>query len=81
VAFLPNLTRNGNVLVISGTDMASTQAGGQFISGERWIQILRSKLGLAGEARFPYFEVLLKVEYPTARLPKFDIVAHRIPKV
>ena len=81
VAFLPNLTRNGTVLVISGTDMASTQAGGQFISGERWIQILRSKLGLAGAARFPYFEVLLKVEYPAARLPKFDIVAHRIPKV
>jgi hypothetical protein len=38
-------------------------------------------LGLAGEARFPYFEVLLKVEFPTARLPQFDIVAHRILKV
>lgn len=80
VAFLPNLTRNGNVLVISGTDMASTQAGGQFISSERWIRILRSRLGLTETARFPYFEVLLKVEFPVARAPVFNVIAHRTPK-
>ncbi|MDP2998454.1 MAG: hypothetical protein Q8N47_13285 [Bryobacterales bacterium] len=28
------VTRNGTVLVISGTDTASTQAGGQSIGGE-----------------------------------------------
>jgi hypothetical protein len=81
VAFLPNMTRSGHVLLISGTEMASTQAGGRFITSEHWIPRLRSRLGLASAARFPYFEVLLKVEFPVARASQFDIVAHRIPKI
>jgi hypothetical protein len=80
VAFLPNPTRTRNVLVISGTEMASSEAGGQFISSERWIQALRSALGLGGKGRFPYFEILLKVDFVTWNTPKFDIVAHRIPR-
>ncbi len=80
VAFLPTPSRNGSVLVISGTDMASTEAGGQFVSGERWVQALASALGLRGKARFPYFEILLKVDYITWNTPKFEIVAHRTTK-
>jgi hypothetical protein len=79
VAFLPNLTRRGNILVISGTNSASTEAGGEFVSSERWMQALCSTLGLSKQARFPYFEVLLKVELLQAANPKFDIVAHRVP--
>jgi hypothetical protein len=79
VAYIPMLTESGgNVLIISGTDMASTQAGGQFISSERWINLLRARLNLSGTARFPYFEVLLKVEYPIVRAPRFEIIAHRV---
>jgi hypothetical protein len=77
VAFLPNHSRSGNVLLVSGTDMASSEAGGQFISSERWIQDLCSALGLSPHARFPYFEVLLKVDYMTWNTPKFELVAHR----
>lgn len=81
VAFLPNPNRSGNVLIISGTDMASTQAGGRFVASERWVSTLRKRLRLAERALFPYFEVLLRVEFPTARAPAFDIVAHRIPNL
>ncbi len=77
VAFLPSPPRTGSVLVISGTDMASSEAGGQFVSSERWVRALSSTLGLSGKARFPYFEILLKVDYITWNTPKFDIVAHR----
>ena len=80
LAFLPSPTRTGNVLLISGTDMASSEAGGQFISSERWVQALGSALGLSLKARFPYFEVLLKVDYQTYNTPTFDMVAHRILK-
>ncbi len=80
VAFLPSPSRSGNVLLVSGTDMASSEAGGQFISSERWIQTLCSALGLSSKARFPYFEVLLKVDYMTWNTPKFELVAHRILK-
>jgi hypothetical protein len=57
--------------------MASSEAGGQFISSERWIQNLRSAFGLSPRSRFPYFEVLLKVDYMTWNTPKFELVAHR----
>ena len=80
VAFLPNQRGGGNVLLISGTEMASTEPGGQFISSERWIQDLRSALKLTGTARFPYFEVLLKVDYVTSDNPTFEIIAHRVVK-
>jgi hypothetical protein len=80
VAILPSHSRSGNVLLISGTDMASSEAGGQFISSERYIQILSSALGLSPLARFPYFEVLLKVDYMTWNTPKFELVAHRTLK-
>jgi hypothetical protein len=79
LAFLPNQARNGHVLLISGTDMASTQAGGQFIGSQRWVDLLRSRLGLSPQAPFPYFEVLLRVEFPATRAPRFDLIAHRIP--
>ncbi len=77
VAFLPTPTRNGNALVISGTDMASSEAGGQFITTDRWIRALRSRLGLEESARFPHFEVLLKVDYVTWNTPTFEIAAWR----
>jgi hypothetical protein len=80
VAFLPSPSRRGSVLLISGTDMASTEAGGQFISSERWIQTLLSKLGLSRNAPFPFFEVLLKIDYITLNTPKFELVTHRIHK-
>ena len=80
MAFLPNLTRRGNILVISGTNMASTEAGGEFVTSERWMQQLASTMNLSKQARFPYFEVLLKVELLQAAAPKFDIVAHRISR-
>jgi hypothetical protein len=80
LAFLPGPNRSGNVLLISGTDMASSEAGGQFISSERWVQALGLALGLSRKARFPYFEVLLKVDYQTYNTPTFDMVAHRVLK-
>ncbi|HKW98110.1 MAG TPA: hypothetical protein VJN43_10270 [Bryobacteraceae bacterium] len=77
VAFLPNLSHRGNVLVISGTNLASTDAGGEFISSERWVRALSSTLGLQKESGFPYFEVLLKVELLQSAAPEFNIVAFR----
>jgi hypothetical protein len=81
VAFLPNPTRNGNVLLLSGTEMADTEAGGAFITNEGWIRALRSTLRLGPQDRCPHFEVLLKVEYVARNAaPHFSIVAHRIIK-
>ena len=81
VAFLPNLTGHGNILVISGTNLASTGAGGEFVSSERWMQALSTALHLKNRDRFPYFEALLKTELLQASVPRFEIVALRMPTV
>jgi hypothetical protein len=81
VALLPNPNHNGNVLLISGTDMAATEAGGAFITGEPWVRLLRSTLGLRDRAPFPAFEILLKVDYLARNAaPRFSIAGWRRPK-
>jgi hypothetical protein len=80
VAFLPNPPRTGTVLLISGTSVRSTEAGGQFVLSERWMQALHSRLGLDGTERFPFFEVLLELEILAADSFRFKMVAHRVPK-
>lgn len=77
VAFLPNLRRNGNVLILSGTGMSTTLAGSDFITSEAWVSKFRSLLGPAARDRFPYFEVLLRVDLVATIALKFEIVAWR----
>lgn len=78
VAFLPNLRRNGNVLIISGTDSLSTVAGGDFITSEVWVRRLRDLLGTKSGKPFPYFEVLLRADLVFDAVQKFELVAWRI---
>jgi hypothetical protein len=57
VAFLPDLSKNGNALIIAGTDSQATRAAGEFVTSDDLLDALRKKLG--ANDRFPYFEVLL----------------------
>jgi hypothetical protein len=77
VAYLPNLDRTGTILLLSGTDMASSEAGTEFITSERWVERLRSELGLSSRAPFPYFEALLRTQLVIGAAPSFDLVAWR----
>ncbi len=77
VAFLPNAKGTGNVVLVNGTDVAASDAGGEFLTNETWLRYLRDALGLADAEPFPYFEVLLRGKILTNTVPKFDIVAFR----
>ena len=77
VAFLPNPKRTGNVLVVSGTDVISTEAGARFVTSEDSIRQLRQKLGLRQGELFPHFEVLLKTQVLNDSIPRFELVAYR----
>lgn len=77
VAFLPNLNRSGSVLIVSGTDMASTEAGGQFITSERWVKTLPALLGMNERTPFSHFEILLRVDFVVSTTMNFEVVAHR----
>ncbi|HUB78400.1 MAG TPA: hypothetical protein VMB03_06370 [Bryobacteraceae bacterium] len=77
VAFLPNPKRTGNTLVISGSDVISTEAGARFVTSEDSIRQLRQKLGLSPGEPFPHFEVLLKTQVLNDSIPWFELVAYR----
>ena len=77
VAFLPNPKRTGNVLLVSGTDVISTEAGARFVTSEDSIRQLRQKLGLRSGDPFPHFEVLLKTQVLNDNVPRFELVAYR----
>jgi hypothetical protein len=77
VVFLANPNRTGNVLVISGSDVISTEAGERFVTSEDSIRQLRQKLGLRQGEPFPHFEVLLKTQVLNDSIPRFELVAYR----
>ena len=78
VAYLPNLDATGSVLIISGTDYSSTDAGAEFITSERWVKQLLTTLGVGGGEPVPHFEVLLKAQLVLGAAPSFEMIAHRL---
>jgi hypothetical protein len=79
VAYLPGSDIAASLLMVSGTDMTSTEAGAVFISSESGIRALRRRLRLSADQPFPYFEILLDsalVLGTTASTPA--LVAHRV---
>lgn len=46
--------------LISGTDVLSTEAGGEFSISKEAIRQLRRSFGLSGSQPMPHFEVLLQ---------------------
>lgn len=77
VAFLPNVKRNGNVLILSGTGLSTTAAGSEFVTSEEWLRKFRDIMGPAMRDQFPHFEVLLRVDLVAAVPVKFEIVGWR----
>ena len=79
VAYLPNLDGNGSVLLVTGGDMSSGDAGASFVTSEARIVELRRALGIADGAALPYFEALLRTNVVASSISSFDLVAHRLP--
>lgn len=77
VAYRANPNRTGFTLVVSGSDVISTEAGGRFLTSEDWMRQLRQKLGLKSGAPMPYFEVLLRTVVVNNTIPRFEMVAYR----
>lgn len=77
VAYLPNPRHTANVLLISGSDVISSEAGERMLTTEESIQHLRRELGLKGEEPFPRFEALLRTEIVNSTVSRFELVAFR----
>jgi hypothetical protein len=57
IAYLPNPSRTGHVIILAGTDSDATGAAAEFLTSEEQMERLRNMLHVK---RFPYFELLLK---------------------
>lgn len=77
VAFVPNLVRTGNVLILEGAGMHATEAAGELVTqDDLWAQVLRA-LHVPPAARLPYFEVLFRTSVLGATMQPPQIVAVR----
>jgi hypothetical protein len=76
LAFLPNLSRDGHVLIVEGVSMEGTEAGGEGITSEPFAAKLMQALG--AQNKLPYFEVLVRFIVVGGAAGRGEIVAHRI---
>jgi hypothetical protein len=58
IAFIPNLSGSGNLLVVQGFSLAGTQAAAEFVTNRRDIDNLFQSFA-GNQARLPHFEILL----------------------
>lgn len=75
VAYLPNPGHNGNTLLIEGTSVESTEAGGDFLLSENQLANFQKRLRTTS---FPYFEVLLKTSQVSGTPFTANIEAYRV---
>jgi hypothetical protein len=77
IAFLPNPSHTGNVLLISGTGINAIRAGGGFVTNEDLFRSL-SAIRPQGKSQLPYFEVLYRTRPVGADARGCDPVAYRV---
>jgi len=74
IAYLPNPSRTGNVLILAGTDSDATDAAAEFLTSEEDMERLQSILHVK---TLPYFEVLLKTSRLSGTSLNAEMLAYR----
>ena len=74
IALLPNLSQTGYILVIAGSEVEGTEAGGEFLTNERSVARLTSAILKGRSGKLPPFEVLLRGVRVGGLAPRFEIV-------
>ena len=74
VASLPNPSKTGNVLILSGQEMSGTEAAANLVTTERLIQDVLTRLPYHA-GTLPHFEVLLRVRHVEYTMQGYDILA------
>ena len=77
VSFLSNPRHTGSILLISGSDVISTEAGGRFIASEDSMRQLRWMLHVSPGLPLPHFELFLRTQIVNSTVPWFEVVACR----
>lgn len=74
VASLPNPSKTGNVLILSGQEMSGTEAAANLVTTDRLFQEVLAKLPPADGA-LPHFEALLRVKHVEYTMQSYEILA------
>ena len=78
VAFVPNLTYTGYVLIISGSSMEATEAAGEYLINPTFSSNLLKVLGFQPKSKPRSFEVLLRSSTMAGSWKDSEIVAYRV---
>ena len=78
VAFVPNLTYTGYVLIISGSSMEGTEAAGEYLINPTFSFNLLKVLGFQPKSKPRPFEVLLRSSTMAGSWKDSEIVAYRV---
>ncbi|WP_158820736.1 hypothetical protein [Granulicella sp. S156] len=76
LAFLPNLSRNGNVLIVEGTSVAGTEAISDFLFMDSNLEPFLRKI-TRKDGSIPKFEILLESKSLNGSASRSRIVAYR----
>jgi hypothetical protein len=74
IAFLPNPSRNGNIIIIEGTDSDATSGAAEFLTSEEQLETFTKMIHAK---KLPYFEVVLKTSRLSGTSFASRIVAYR----
>ena len=77
IAFMPNLGRTGNILVVGGTEVEGTEGGSEFVTTEQSLAQLSAIAKPGPDGKMPYFEVLLESSRVGGAVPNFHVVSAR----
>lgn len=74
IAYLPNPSRTGSVIILAGTDSDATCAAAEFLASEESLQKFMGSLHVKS---FPYFEILLKTSRLSGTSFSSQLLAYR----
>jgi hypothetical protein len=74
IAYLPNPSRTGNVIILAGTDSDATCAAAEFLTSDEDLQKFQNSLHVK---TFPYFEILLKTSRLSGTSFSSELLAYR----
>jgi hypothetical protein len=78
VSLVPNLSHNGFVLIIAGTNMEGTEAAGELVTDlPRLAGALRSR-GIDPAAKAEQLELLMRLDHMNTQSSRSEIIAHRV---
>lgn len=77
IAYFPNVTRTGQVMMIAGTSMEGTEAAADFCLEPDSVAAVRHALGIGSSAQVPAFELLLATSSKAGTGVSAQVVAIR----